>query len=271
MKREAQGVLLLLLGGTLVKISLNGTYVRYVKEGLRPLLLLTGAALVVLAVVTLWQVLQPVAKAASSPPEIVDDSGASGPLNHARSASADVVDQGVDQGDGDGPGYGQPRAGWLLLVPALALLLVAPPAVGAFQANRNGTALSAVADSDFAPLPAGDPVRLSVLDYASRAVFDRGRSLESRRVKLTGFIIPGPGGQPYLARMMVTCCAADARPIKVGLTGLVPADLAENQWVEVVGGYTARADRDAVNGDVIPYLQVSSSREIPAPEQQYES
>jgi uncharacterized repeat protein (TIGR03943 family) len=159
----------------------------------------------------------------------------------------------------------------LLLVPALALLLFAPPAVGSFQASRNGTALSSQAESDFAPLPDGDPARISVLDYASRAVFDQGRSIGDRRVALSGFVIPGPNGESYLARMIVTCCAADARPIKVGLSGEVPTDLAPEQWIEVVGTFTDHADRDAVNGETIPYLQVTSSRLIPAPNQQYES
>ena len=83
------------------------------------------------------------------------------------------------------------RVGWLLLVPALALLLFSPPALGSFQANRNGTALSAASGSDFAPLPPGDPVRLTLLDYAARAVFDHGRSLSGRDVQLTGFVIAG--------------------------------------------------------------------------------
>ncbi len=171
----------------------------------------------------------------------------------------------------DPHGHGEPRVAWLLLLPALALLLFAPPAIGSFQASRNGTALGSQAGSDFAPLPEGDPVRISVLDYASRAVFDQGRSLGDRRVMLSGFLIAGPNGEPYLARMMVQCCAADARPIKVGLAGDVPVDVGQDDWLEVVGTYTDRADRDPVNGERIPYLQVASSKVISAPTQQYES
>ncbi len=171
----------------------------------------------------------------------------------------------------DPHGHGDSRVAWLLLLPTLALLLFAPPAIGSFQASRNGTALGSRASSDFAPLPEGDPVRISVLDYASRAVFDQGRSLADRRVMLSGFLIAGPNGEPYLARMMVQCCAADARPIKVGLTGEVPADVGPDLWLEVVGTYTERSDRDPVNGESIPYLQVASSKVISAPSQQYES
>lgn len=261
MKRDAQAVLLLLVGCTLLKISFTGTYVRYVKPGLLPLLLIAGVALIAIAVVTLWQVIRtPV------PGHHAGGQHAAGHHHEARhdgsaGASLDQVET----------GHGEPRVGWLLLLPALALLLFAPPALGSFQATRNGTALSSQAQSDFAPLPAGDPVRLSVLDYASRAVFDRGLSLSGRRVTLSGFVIAGPSGQPYLARMIVSCCAADARPVKIGLAGEVPGDLKPDQWIEVEGSYTDRADHDPVNNDLIPYLQVAALHGIAAPEEQYES
>jgi uncharacterized repeat protein (TIGR03943 family) len=235
-RRDAQAVLLLLVGGTLLKISITGTYVRYVKPGQLPLLVAAGIALVAVAAVTLYA--------------------------EVRSRST------VDDHDHH---HGHSTVGWLLVLPALALLLFAPPAIGAFQANRNGTALSAQASTDFPPLPAGDPVKISLLDYAGRAVFDHGLSLSGRTVQLSGFIIPGAGGHMYLARMVVTCCAADARPVKVGLTGGVPPGLKQEQWVEVTGTWLDQADHDAVNNELIPYVQVSSLQTIAAPESQYES
>jgi uncharacterized repeat protein (TIGR03943 family) len=275
MRKDAQAVLLLLVGGTLLKISLAGTYVRYVKVGQFPLLVSAGAVLVLVGLVTLWQTLRPAKRHAPAH---------AGAHTYAHHAAHDGHGSGEHRSDehesnereSGEPGlgehvHGEPRVGWLMLAPALALLLIAPPALGAFQASRNGTALQAPSNADFAPLPDGDPVRISVLDYASRAVFDHGQSLRERRVTLSGFIIAGPHGQPYLARMIVTCCAADARPVKVGLTGDVPGALAPDQWVEVVGTYTDRADRDSVNGEIIPYLQVVSTKDIAAPAMQYES
>jgi uncharacterized repeat protein (TIGR03943 family) len=265
MRKDAQAVLLLLLGGTLLKISFTGTYVRYVKAGLLPLLVIAGVVLVTVALATLWQVIR-------RPLRILVTGGGA----HAKAAThfKDAADDHPADETGEIPdvhGHGEPRVGWLLLLPALALLLFAPPALGSYQASRNGTALSSRAESDFAPLPEGDPVKVSLLEYASRAVFDEGRSLEGRRVALSGFIIAGPNGQPYLARLVVACCAADARPIKVGLTGDVPSDLVADRWIEVVGTFTDRTDRDPVNEDVIPYLQVAETRDLPAPEQPYES
>jgi uncharacterized repeat protein (TIGR03943 family) len=258
-KRDAQGVLLLLVGGTLLKIGLLGTYVRYVKPGLLPLLLVAGAALVTVGLATLW----PAVRAAWTAPAV-----------RPRAAGHDHAGGHNHTGGHDHAGghdHEEPRVGWLLLVPTLTLLLFAPPALGAFQADRNGTALSSAAGSDFVPLPDGDPVRLSLMEYASRAVFDSGRSLAGRRVLVSGFVIVRPGAEPYLARLVVTCCAADARPIKVGLDGPVPPELGGDEWIEVEGTYTERSDRDEVNGEVIPYLQVVATRGIPAPEQQYES
>jgi uncharacterized repeat protein (TIGR03943 family) len=237
-KRDGQAAVLLLAGAAVLKISLTGAYVRYVKPGLLPLLLVAGVALVAVAGATLWRALR-------GEPE-------------------------ADDHDADHD-HGGSRVGWLLLVPTLALLLLAPPALGAYQADRNGTALNRAAGSDFAPLPAGDPVPLPMLEYAGRAVFDQGRSLADRRVVLTGFVLPGPDGRPYLARLVVGCCAADARPVKVGLVGDLPADLVPDQWLEVEGRYSDRTDRDEVNGEPIPYLAVLTVRVVAPPAEPYET
>ena len=84
-------------------------------------------------------------------------------------------------------------------------------------------------------------------------------------------MLPGDGGTWYLTRMVITCCAADAQPIKVGLTGTVPGRLKANDWIQVTGSYATRKDRDPVNQEPIPYLSVESSTPIPAPARQYES
>ncbi len=242
MRKEAQAALLVLIGGTLLKIGLNGTYQRYVKAGNLPLVLVGGAALVAVAAATMWQLLRE-----------------RSPSGHGHRDHADSHE------------HGGSRVAWLLLVPTLTILVVAPPALGSFQASRSGTALTTPADSDFPPLPDGDPVRISVLDYASRAVFDRGLSLAGRRITLSGFIIAAADGTPYLARMVITCCAADARLVKVGLAGAVEPDLKPDAWLEVDGVYSARTDRDPVNGQIIPYLDVSAVRSIAALSSPYEA
>jgi uncharacterized repeat protein (TIGR03943 family) len=173
-------------------------------------------------------------------------------------------------GHGGHDGHSGPRVAWLLLLPVLGLLLVAPPALGSYAAGQAGTVLSSERVSDFTPLPAGDPAKITVLDYASRAVFDRGASLTGHSVELTGFIVPGPDGDPYLARIILSCCAADGRPIKVGMSGNAPSGLPADTWVRVVGAYTARTAKDPVNQETIPYLEVETWERIDPPKQQYE-
>jgi len=242
--RQAQAIVMVLLGGAVLRISLGDLYLRYVKAGLRPFLIAAGALLILAAIMTLWHEFR----------------GAHGEQAH---------EHGHDHGDGKP--HREPMVGWLIMAPVLGLLLVAPPAMGAFAAGQSGTALSTAAESDFAPLPAGDDVvPLTMLDYASRAVFDKGRSLGDRKVRLTGFVVTGADGKPVLARMILSCCAADARPIKVGFAGSGPAGLADDSWVEVEGGYSDQRVTDPVNGEIIPFIEVSTWRSIEPPKEQYE-
>jgi uncharacterized repeat protein (TIGR03943 family) len=73
-----------------------------------------------------------------------------------------------------------------------------------------------------------------------------------------------------LARMVMSCCAADGRPIKVALSGDVPEAVPADTWVQVVGAWSDRVDQDPVNKAQVPYLEVRSWQEIPVPKQQYE-
>src|SRR3954470_4835048 len=230
----------MLVGGTLVKIAVTGTYVRYVKTGLGPYLLAAGAVLAAVGVASLVQAV--------------------------RSRRTDH-----EHADHDGHGHGRFDVAWLLPVPMLALLVITPPSLGSFSAARSGTALSAPASADYPPLPDGDPVRISVASYATRAVYDKGRSLTNRTVTLSGFLVAGGQGEWYVARMVITCCAADARPVKVGLTGDLSGDLRPDGWVQVTGRYVAKAEKDQVNAETIPYLRVQSLTAMPAPARPYES
>jgi uncharacterized repeat protein (TIGR03943 family) len=238
--RLTQAVVLLLFGGAVLRASLTDLYLRYVKEGLRPFLIAAGLLLVAAAVMTLWSSLR---------------------ADH---------DQDQDQDDGHGHAHHEPRVGWLLLLPVLGLLLVAPPALGSFAAGQAGSVTAAPAsDSDYPPLPEGDPAPVSLLDYASRALFDDGKSLAGRSLRLTGFVTPAPDGSPMLARIVLTCCAADGRPIKVGMSGQAPAEVPADTWVEVTGVYSPHRAKDPVNDVDVAYLEVTSWVEVPQPKQPY--
>jgi uncharacterized repeat protein (TIGR03943 family) len=234
--REAQGGVLFLLGGAVLFAGLTDLYLRYVKAGLRPLLLLAGAVLIVAAIVTIWH-----------------------EWRRPRTAKANQAEH----------EHHGPRISWLLLLPMFALILVAPPPPGSYSAMRTGTALQE--PGLFPALPAGDPLQLGLVDYAGRAVFDHGRSIGDRRITTTGFISFDDGGAPYLVRMILNCCAADAQPVKIGLTGQIPPILQPDTWFEITGTYTDQQARDPVNDRVIPFIEVIQARPIPAPPDQYDS
>jgi uncharacterized repeat protein (TIGR03943 family) len=277
--REAQSVVLFLLGGAILRISVTDVYLRYVKEGLRPFLIASGVLLVVIAAVTLYR--EVFARSDRGPAHARPDADTDGHAPaHARADETGHTpvhargSEGTKEGDHshhhhqDHHSHGGPRIAWLLVLPVFAIFLIGPPALGSFAASRGGT--SVAKQSDYAPLPAGDPVTVAVLDYASRAVWDRGASLADRRVRLTGFVSPRPGGGAYLTRMILTCCAADGRPVKVGLSGVLPRGLVADTWIEVTGRYDPRTDKDRTNDETIPYLAVESVRLVTQPAQPYE-
>jgi putative membrane protein len=242
MSRQTQGFVLLLLGGAVLRAGLTDVYLRYVKAGLRPLLLVAGAVLLAAAAATFWY-------------ELRRDKHEPG--EH-------------DNGDGQAhqePAHHEPRVAWLLVLPVFVLILVAPPALGSYAANRAGTALQP--GLIIASPPAGDPAPMSLLNYATLAVYDHGRSLGNRPVRITGFITVGAHGASYLTRMILTCCAADAQPIKVGLSGQVPATLQPDAWLEITGTYTSTQATDGINGGPIPFIRVSQARPVPAPADPY--
>ncbi|MFB8775449.1 TIGR03943 family putative permease subunit [Streptomyces broussonetiae] len=247
MNRHAQAAVLFLLGATVLHTAATDLALRYVKEGLRPLLLACGVVLVAAAMATVWYERR---------------GGETGGDTHG-----DTHGHTGHTGDGAHPHH-EPRVAWLLLLPLLALILIAPPALGSYSATHSGTALQR--PHGYAALPDGDPVRLGLTDYAGRAAYDGGRTLRGRTVEVTGFVALDGAGVPYLVRMTLNCCAADARPVKVGLTGEVPPVLQPDTWLRVTGTYTAKRTADPVNEGPIPFLRVVRAVPVPAPRQPYD-
>lgn len=248
MNRDTQSILLTLLGGAVVRISADDTYLRYVRGWTRPYLLAAGTVLVVLGLVSLWS--EHVARRPVEPVPAAPDA------QHDPAAVADH-----DHGHG-------PAVAWLLLLPVFAIFLVAPPALGSYAADRGGNSVTQPQDSEFAPLPSGDPVATTLTDYATRAIWDQGRSLAGRRVRLVGFVSARPGGGYYLTRMVITCCAADARPVKVTVRGgpNYPAD----SWIAVTGSYGGLDDAAHRSGQV-PVIRAESVEPVRVPSEPYES
>ncbi|MFB8130009.1 TIGR03943 family putative permease subunit [Streptomyces mirabilis] len=212
MKRPLQVTLLVLSGLGLLHASLfTDLSLRFVKEGMRPMLVASGVLLLVLGVAEAWSSQKPV--------------------------SGDAADShSHDHGQDDGHGHDHstvPRIAWLLFLPALSLLFYAPPALGAYTAARE--APKAVAEQRyFDPLPATSPIPLTLTQFTSRVQQDHKRDIGGRSVRMTGFVTPDKGADGwYLTRIIFTCCAADAQSVKVRIHGA--AALPANTWVTVIG------------------------------------
>jgi len=206
-RRPLQITLLALSGIGLLRITLFGDlYLRYVKEGMRPLLIASGVVLILLGV----------ADAVSYGRRRADDGH---PHHH-------------DGGHGHDH-TGGPRAAWLLLVPALSLLFYAPPALGAYTASREPSRAAVTPRHDFDPLPATSPLPITLSDFALRVQQDRSRAIKGRTVQLSGFVTAGKQADSwFLTRIIISCCAADAQSVKLRIYGPAPRP---DTWVAVTG------------------------------------
>lgn len=238
MKRETQNILLILLGGALLKITINGDYLRYVKPAQQPWIIAGGAVMVALGAVAIVRDLLAARAAAAVPGEIHE--------HNTRSA-------------------------WLLMVPVLAVFLVAPPALGADSVTRTEArapqSASASNAAAFPPLPAGDVVPLEVNEFVSRAGWDSSGSLNGRTVRLSGFVVHNEGNT-MLARMVIGCCAADAYPITVRMVGEGVSGFGNDTWLEVTG--TVVPGTAVRENSYMPDLTLTSVRQVPAPKDPYE-
>lgn len=228
----AGGTISVLVGTVLLRLTLTGTYRRYVRVGMGPFLAVAGVVVLVLGVVTLVRALRQVRPA------------------H------------------DEHGHGADRVGWLLLAPIAVLLLVAPPTLGSYGVDRAATVDIRAGVSTFEPLdPSSAPVSMTLLEFGQRA-FDRdGASFEGVQVQLTGFAVGDDdtgGGGFRLARYQIACCAADAAPTVVRVVGLEGAPPPTDQWVTVTGTHHPAGDAD------VPELDATTVVPIPVPDDPYE-
>ncbi|GLY69963.1 TIGR03943 family putative permease subunit [Amycolatopsis taiwanensis] len=239
MRRETQNILLVLLGGALLKLGINGDYLRYVKPAQQPWVLAGGAVMLALGAIAI----------------VRDVATARTRISSASNESA---------GDHHHPA----RSAWLLVLPVLAVYLIAPPALGSDSVTRTESRAPAPQlSAAFPPLPPGNVVPLSMTEFVTRAGWDGTGSLNGRTVSLTGFVTHH-GNSVLLARMVITCCAADAFPVTVRLDGAEPAGYPDDTWLRVTGqvvpGTATRANR------YTPDLTVTAFQRVPAPQDPYE-
>jgi uncharacterized repeat protein (TIGR03943 family) len=244
---KTQGALVAMAGAVVVRLAVSGQYLDYLKTTMRLPLAAAGVVLIVLGSATLLRA--------------VFDTG--GP-EHA---------DGTDHGD-HGDHHRGPPIAWLLVLPLLAVVLVAPPPLGADAARRDTAASLPPPRSSFPalPPPRDGAVNLPLNAFLSRAYYDHSDSLAGVTLRLTGFVVSDPALPDgyHLTRFQMVCCAADAIPIKITVRGLDAPAPADDTWVEVTGQWAPPADPNAIGVNRGAIVDATSHTEIPPPANPYE-
>lgn len=244
MKLAVQATALLLFGVALVKLAVSDQLLLYVRPSARLWVGLAGLALVALAG---WTLVGQLRHATADPvTEPADDLPVQG---------GEVMDE-----HGHGP---VSSAMWLVLAPVIAVLVVAPPALGAYSAQRAPTVrVSAGQHANL--VTSSRPVPVSMFLFLLLSVA-KPTVMRSQPVMLTGFVLHDRPGGFVLARIAITCCAADASTVRVEVSTSAPVP-AVGSWVQVVGTYTG-SEPDAHQ---TPKLTASSITGIDQPAQPYD-
>ena len=129
MNTEIQNLSLFCIGSALLWITLDGSFVRYVKPSMEPYLLISAAVILVLSVVSMARHVQ------------VAGPGADEPHDDAQ----------------HGHQHGGGRLLWLLVLPVLVVFFLKPPAL-APSGDEAPANVAASAPAQFPALPPGDPL-----------------------------------------------------------------------------------------------------------------
>ena len=278
MNREAQSVVVVLLGGLLLSVTASGRFTSYVKPGFEPLLWIAGVVLVLVGLLSLILMVR-------------DD--------RRRALAGEHGDEHLHEPGHEGHDHDRSKSPWLILAPVIVLLVMAPPALGADSLARNsgsqavaglepvdtsnsrndgsGFAASAGAvgrDADGRPIMQFDPLaegapEVTFKEFILRALYDPEESVVTTPVTVTGFV--GPPGESYdggwtLARMSVACCAADASAIRLHVEGDAPG--APDTWVRaVVTAVPGTANRE---NEYVPTVTISEWTLVDQPADPYE-
>ncbi|WP_353651019.1 TIGR03943 family protein [Nakamurella sp. A5-74] len=302
MNKEAQSVVVGLLGGLLIGITVSGKFTSYVRPGFGPLLMAAGIILVGIGIVSLVTVVRgEVRRDRAAAGRAGADAGHHGDSDSADRdrADSDRADRGAH--DAHGHQHDRSRAAWMILAPILMLVVVSPAALGADAVARSAgaqglvgqaptpikkTAADGYAPNDgsgsagsgssvgrrtipFDPLPAGPNPVIGVKDLVMRALYDGTNSVATTPVTVVGFISPAGDGYTAgytIARMAINCCAADANPTRIHVDGSAPFPV--NSWVAAV--VTAQEGTATEANNYVPVVEVRSIEQVQQPTDPYE-
>jgi hypothetical protein len=159
------------------------------------------------------------------------------------------------------------------LIPLVLFVAVGPTALGSHSLSANGQ-LDA---TRFAPVAPVVPTivdgyhRTDLLALRHEPFLDETKveiiarlgelAEQTTRKRRTG---PTPTAKPVLFRHVISCCAADGRPVYAWLKDPLPTNLPLDTWVTVRGTVNARE-----TGGVIPVITADTIEAIPQPRDVY--
>ena len=167
---------------------------------------------------------------------------------------------------------------WLvLLVPLVAASVLSPSALSSTtMGNRTSTAgvaampsWNAASEKSAQEALAADPnqpVPVEVTDLITLShSADQIKSFEGRKVRTVGLFVTQPGSAPTLVRWIMWCCAADAVPASVELSGNTSGSWKDTQYLEVVG----TAHFPSTLGHAVPQIEVDTIAPTQEPDEPY--
>jgi uncharacterized repeat protein (TIGR03943 family) len=167
---------------------------------------------------------------------------------------------------------------WLvLLVPIVAASVLSPSALSSTTlVNRTSTAgvaampsWNAASQKSAQEALAADPnqpVPVEVTDLITLSHSpDQMKAFDGRKVRTVGLFVTQPGQAPKLVRWIMWCCAADAQPASVELSGTFPGNWKDTQYLEVIG----TAQFPSTLGHVVPTIKVDSIAPTAEPDEPY--
>jgi uncharacterized repeat protein (TIGR03943 family) len=165
---------------------------------------------------------------------------------------------------------------WLmLLLPVLAAAVLSPTALSSTTAAMRGPI-------GVAPMPTitGDvsaklsdlssdpnaPAAVEVTDLIALAQMpDKLKALDGHKVHTVAQLMAQPGQAPKAVRWIMWCCAADAQPATVELTGNVGGNWKSDQWLEITG----TAQFPSTLGHIIPRIDVDTITPTQEPDEPF--
>lgn len=162
----------------------------------------------------------------------------------------------------------------LLFLPLIAILVFPPRLLSAATAQNRLTV--SYGDSGLSrevkkvsPFVINSEKRLFIDWIRLFSQYPQVERYEGMKANIKGFVLPYkdlPSGYVYLAQFIISCCAADARPVTIPLHfDPQQHQITSDQWIEVKGTFTI----DTLNGQTQPILEVEQITPTNIPDEPY--